>query len=77
MVPLRYTEKFDPILSLDRAPAPSTNVWFALDENCLVCKKWLLHSTVTGLTSPPFLFEDQNGEVTVECSIHFLHTQQF
>ena len=54
-----------------------SNVWFALDENCWVCKKWLLHSTVAGLTSPPFLFQDQNGEVTVECSIHFLHTQQF
>ena len=54
-----------------------SNVWFALDENCWVCKKWLLHSSFAGLTSPPFLIQDQNGEVTVECSIHFLHTQQF
>ena len=50
---------------------------FALDENCWVCAKWLLHSTVARLTCSPFLFQDWNGEVTVECSNHFAHAQQF
>ena len=49
----------------------------ALDGNCWVCAIWLLHSTVAGLASSPFLFQDQNGQVTVECGNHFAHTQQF
>ena len=48
-----------------------TKVSFALNKNFLVCAKWLLHSTVAGLASSPFPFQDRNGGVTVECSIHF------
>ena len=48
-----------------------------LDRNCWVCAIWLLRPTVAGLALSPFPFQDQNGQVTVECSNHFAHTQQF
>ena len=71
-----------PSKSLFPGPVPSLRWWeklwrFPLDENCWLCAKWLLHSTVVGLTSSPFLFLYWNGRVTLECSIHFAHTQQF
>ena len=56
---------------------PLCRVSFALDKNCWVCRKWLLHSTVTGLASSPFPFRARFEAVTVGCSNHFLHTQQF
>ena len=54
-----------------------SRVSFAIDRKCWVCANWLLHSTVARLSSLPFPFRDRNGEVTVECSSHFAHTQQF
>ena len=52
-------------------------VSFVLDKKCWACAKWLLHSTVIGLASLPFLFRARFESVTVECSNHFPHTQQF
>ena len=52
-------------------------VRLALDKNCWVCRKLLLHSTVTGLASSSFPFRARFEAVTVECSNHFLHTEQF
>ena len=52
-------------------------VSFALYKKCWVCAKWLLHSTVAGLASSPFSFWACFEAVTVECSNHFPHTQQF
>ena len=52
-------------------------VCFALDKNCWVCAKWMLHS------ARPVAIPAQNGNgdeaslATVECSNHFVHTQQF
>ena len=39
--------------------------------------KWLRHSIVAGLASLPFPFWARFEAVTVECSNHFPHTQQF
>ena len=55
----------------------TNRVRLALDRNCWVCRKCLLHSTVTGFASSPFLFRACFEAATVECSNHFLHTQQF
>ena len=50
---------------------------FALDKNCWVYAKLLLHSTITGLALSPFPFWGGMVKGRVECSIHFAHTQQF
>ena len=54
-----------------------SRVSFALDKNCWVCPKWLLHSTVAGLPRGHSRFETGMATGRVECSIHFAHTQQF
>ena len=56
---------------------PAPRLSFALDKNCWVWAKWLLHFTVAGLASSPFPFRACFKAVTVECNNHFLHTQQF
>ena len=53
--------------------APAGRVFFVLDKNCWVCEKWLLHFTVTA----PKTGSKQESPVTVECSNHFAHIQQF
>ena len=52
-------------------------VSFALDKNCWVYTKWLIHSAVAGLASSQFPFRGGMTMKRVECSIHFAHTQQF
>ena len=43
----------------------------------LLLFRLITNSTVARLTLSPFPFQERNGEVTVENSIHFAHTQQF
>ena len=54
-----------------------TRVSFALDRNCWECAIWFLNSTVAELASSPFPFQACFEAVTVECSNHLQHTQQF
>ena len=53
------------------------SVFFALDKNYWVCRKWLLHSTVTASKRARNGNGDEASPATVECSNHFEHTQQF
>ena len=55
-------------------------VSFALDKNCWVCGKWLLHSIVTASKESKRACNgngDKASLATVESSNHFVHTQQF
>ena len=54
-----------------------TRVRLVLDKNCWVCRKWLLHSTVAASKQARNRNGDEANPVTVVCSKHFLHTQQF
>ena len=65
--PSRYRQKF---LGTTYKPFPGTRMRFALDKNCWVCAKWLLHSTL--LVAIPV--SSRNG---IKCSFNFAHTQQF
>ena len=62
---------------VDASVLKSSKVSFVLDKNCWVCAKWMLHYTVTS----PFRSRNRNGDkaspAIVECSNHFVHTQQF
>ena len=55
----------------------ASRVSFVLDKNCWVCAKWLLHSTVTAMKRARNGNGEKAGPVTLECSNHFAHTQQF
>ena len=54
-----------------------TKVSFALDKNCYVCAKWMLHS-IRPVAIPAWnRNNNEENPATVECSNHFAHTQQF
>ena len=52
-------------------------VSLALDKNCWVCAKWMLHSARTIAIPAQNWNGDEASPATVECSNHFVHTHQF
>ena len=51
--------------------------WICVGWKLLGMRKMVATFYCGWLTSSPFLFQDWNGKVAEECSIHFAHTQQF